>query len=305
MAPAKIIKWRAKANTLYFFTMLFKRCSFGPFTGEFGHLLGHNLPFIAHLHSKGVKVNFCGMDIYRPFFKDNYGNEIVSTFLELPDFFDIAEPDCNSADETQEIKKITKRFISKSKKSILPYWDNRDSSYYYYYFRYWVAKKKRLKAFDLSMVYKTQNENSVIIFPKKFNSNTIRSEKEIKNQGTTWDYFEIAKIVSKHVSKVYVIGHPVFSNVDFNSFDNVEVCFTTDNEYILEKCCNSKLIICLHSGTVYLGAYTKTPVLIIYNGEGEIGEIEITNFFNNALDQQAKLNYAFNLQEINNYLKKI
>lgn len=303
--PAKYLRWNIKANRLYFFTMLLKKCSYGPFTGEFGHLLGHNLPFLTYLHSKGVKVKFCGMDIYRPFFIDENNKEIVTEYLELPDFFDVSEPDCNSANEPEKIEQITKQFISNSKISSLPFWDNSNQDYYFYFFRQWVLKKKYYEIYDLSKVYKTLNENSVVIFPKKLNNVAGRSEKEIQNQGEVWDYLEIAKTVAKHVSKVYVIGHPVFSKVEFESFDNVEVCFTTDNKFILEKCCNSKLIICIHSGTVYLGAYANTQVLIIYKGGREIGEIEDTKQFNKALTESREFDYAYSLDEIDNYLKKI
>ena len=68
--PLRMLLFNLKANVLYFRSIIFKKCYYGPFTGEFGHLLGHNLPFISYLYSKGVKVDFCGMDIYKPFFVD-------------------------------------------------------------------------------------------------------------------------------------------------------------------------------------------------------------------------------------------
>jgi len=265
--------WNIRANRLYFTTLLLKRCYYGPFTGEFGHLLGHNLPFIAHLHSKGVKVDFCGMEIHRPFFADENGNEIVSSYLPLRDFFGESAPDCNKADEPEDINTVTARFVNKAKKSFLPYWNNEDHHYYFYFFRWWVLKHHYTKVYNLSRIYKTEEINSVVIFPRKLNEK-YDIPSQLKNNGLEWDYHEVARIASRHFEKVYVIGHPVFSSVDFGSFDNVEVCLTNDNRVILEKCCNSKLIVSQHSGSVYLGDYTDCPTLIIYNGGKEIGDIE-------------------------------
>jgi len=296
-------KGYAKAYLIYIQTRISKRCYFGPFTGEFGHLLGHNLPFIAHLYSKGVKVEFCGLDIHKPFFVDEGGNPIVDSYVEVRDFFNEHTPNCNRAHEPNDVREITSRFVDAAQKSSFPYWDNKDEHYYFYAFRWWVRFNGFTKVYDLSKVYRTGSENSAVIFPRKWNNNSPL-EKQLKNNGEQWNYFEIANTISPYFDKVYVIGHPVFSDINFNSFGNVEVHLTQDNKVILEKCSNSKLIITPHSGAVYLGEYTNCQVLIIYKGGKVIGEIEITNQFKKKLGNKYPFQYAYSLQEIQNFAKQ-
>ncbi len=294
-----------RSTRRYFFTRLFKKCYYGPFTGEFGHLLGHNLPFIAHLYSRGIKVEFCGLEIHQPFFREDKGQMIVSDYLQIRDYFSESAPDCNTAPEPKDVKAITTNFIKRAKKSILPYWDNNSQDYYFNYFRWWVLKNKYNKARDLSKIYKTKEERSVVIFPRKWNANFPDAvAKQLKNNGENWDYLEMVKKISPFFDKIYVIGHPVFSAVDFGSFDNIEVALTNDNAFILEKCSNSRLIISQHSGTVYLGEYTNTQVLIIFKGGTEIGDIEITKQFKKGLGEKFPFDYAFSVNDIINYVKK-
>ncbi len=296
-------KGYAKAYSLYLRSRIHKRCYFGPFTGEFGHLLGHNLPFIAHLYSKGVKVEFCGLDIHKPFFVDESGNSNVYSYTEVRDFFNESAPNCNRAEEPDDVKAITSGFKSLAQKSTFPYWDNKDEQYYFYAFRWWVNFNRFNKVYDLSKVYRTKSENSAVIFPRKWNSNSP-FEKQLENNGEQWNYFEIANTISPYFDKVYVIGHPVFSDINFNSFGNVEVHLTQNNNVILEKCSNSKLIITPHSGAVYLGEYTNCQVLIIYKGGRVIGEIEITNKFKRKLGNKYPFQYAYTLNEIQNFAKQ-
>src|SRR5260221_4534409 len=165
----RVLAGDIKSSVFYFLTLGFKRCYFGPYTGEFGHLLAHNLPFVAYLYSKGVKVEFCGMDIHRPFFVDQNGKEIVSSYLPLRDFFGESVPDCNKAVEPKDVAQITKVFVEKAKRSVYPYWNNSNSEYYFHSFRWWLLKKAYMTTFDLSKIYKTKDENAVVIFPRKFN----------------------------------------------------------------------------------------------------------------------------------------
>lgn len=289
---------------LYYKSLLKKKCFFGPFTGEFGHLLGHNLPFVAHLYSKGVKVEFCGMDLHRCFFVDEAGKSIVSSYTPLRDFYKESAPSSNKADEPKDIHAVTKKFRATAERSGFPFWSNDDFDLYFYAFRWWALNNRFCKVFDLSKVYKTQEENAVVIFPRKWNTNFPEMEKkQLKNNGENWDYLEVAKAVSKIADKVYVIGHPQFSHVNFESFDNVEVCVTNDNQVILEKCCNSKIIISPHSGSVYLGEYTNSQVLIIYKGGREIGEIEMTERFKKGLGSKFPFAFAFSMEEIETFIK--
>ena len=204
------MRWSIHANSMMRKTLKFKECYYGPYTGEFGHLLGHNLPFICYLHSMGVKVHFCGMDIHRPFFVDEYGNEIVASYVELGDFFGKSFPNCNKADTPDDVKRVVNKFIEKAKNSKLPYWDNSDFNYYFSFFRWWILKHKYLKTHNLSSVYKTDNSDSIVIFPRKFNAH-VDYQKQLRNNGEMWDYFKVARIASRYFEKVYLIGHPAFS----------------------------------------------------------------------------------------------
>lgn len=285
-------------------TMAKKECYFGPFTGEFGHLLGHNLPFIAYLYSKGVKVHFCGMEIHRPFFVDDKGNEIVSSYMSIRDFFAESLPNCNRANGPADIEKVTGGFICEAKKSRLPFWDNSEFDYYFDFFRWWILKNGYLRTYDLSKVYQTEDMNSIVIFPRKMNVN-VQPDVQRRNNGEQWDYYKVAKIASEYFSKVYVIGHPSFSHIDFDSFNNVEVSITNDNARILELCSNSRLIVSQHSGSVYLGEYTNCPVLIIYKGGNTIGHIDITTKFKEGLGRRYDFNYAFDYDEVGNFFKSM
>ena len=296
----QLFKWKCIFQKKYALSLLYKKCFYGPFVGEFGHWLGHNLPFIAHLHHKGVKVFFCGMEINKPFLYDNENNLIVNKGIFVRDFFEEVKPDCNTASAPEDVLKKTNNFTEQAKKSIYPYFNNADYDYYFNFFRWWILKKKYLQAYDLSKKYKTKDEDSVVIFPRKWNKEF--STNQLRNNGEIWNYEDLANLASKYFQKVYVIGHPVFSDVNFISSNNIEVHITTDNAIILEKCCNSKLIISQHSGSVYLGEYTNTQILIIYKGGRQIGDIEITKQFKSGLGNKFEFNYAFDEIEVNNYL---
>jgi hypothetical protein len=302
--PYKVSRGNRKASILYKRTLREKRCYYGPFTGEFGHLLGHNLPFIAHLYSKGVAIDFCGLEIHKPFFIDEKGNHIVSSYAAVRDFFREFLPDGSKAPEPADVKQHTDGFITTAKSSGLPYWSHSDHFEYFESFRWWVLKKGLCKTFDLSKVYKTADEDAVVIFPRKINASFPHKVKDQnRNNGELWNYQEVAKTAAKYFSKVYVIGHPAFSADDLAASDKIEICLTNDNRFILEKCCNSKLIITPHSGTVYLGEYTNTPILIIYKGGRTIGDIEITKQFKKGLGERSSFNYAYSIEEIDSFLK--
>lgn len=292
--------WSLKTLIKYKRALRTKKCYFGPFTGEFGHLLGHNLPFISHLYLKNVQIEFCGLTIHKPFFVDEKNISIVSNYVEIRDFFYESLPDCNSALLPRDVNITANEFIRKAKESKAVYFDNSNFDYYFNFFRWWIVKKDFVKTFDLSKVYKNDIENSVVIFPRKWNS--IHSANQLRNNGENWDYLSIAKIASKYFTKVYVLGHPAFSDANFSTFGNVEVLITNDNTEIIEKCSMSRLIITQHSGSVYLGEYTNTPVLIIYKGGNMIGDINTTLHFKKSLGTKSYFNFAFSYSEIENFL---
>jgi hypothetical protein len=289
---------------LYYRTIIFKKCFLSPFTGEFGHLLAHYLPFVSFLYSKGVKVEYCGLEIHKPFFVNEENKAIVSSYLPLRDFFAESAPNCNIAPQPKDVALITSAFVKKARKSIYPYWDNDNLEYYFYHYRWWLLKKGFMKTFDLSRVYKSNDENAAVVFPRKWNPNfPDKINDQIKNNGLNWDYYEVVKKISPYFEKVYVIGHPVFTSVSFSSFDNIEVCITADNAEILRICSNSKLIITQHSGVNNLGVYTNCKVLMIYNGGKKIGDIETTLAFRKALKEKYPLDFAYSLEEIEDYVK--
>jgi hypothetical protein len=303
--PFKVMKGKVKCGILYYRTLRRKECYYGPFTGEFGHLLGHNLPFIAHLYEKGVKVHFCGLEIHKPFFIDEQGNQVVASYDAVRDFFKEAAPDGSSAPTPPDIQNITSAFLAAAKKSGLPHWDLSEYFFYFEVLRWWTLKKGLLKVFNLSFKYRSADEDSVVIFPRKLNRHFPETmPQQLRNNGEEWDYNEVANVALQHFKKVYIIGHPAFSVEELRSSEGVTVCLTNDNSFILEKCCNSKLIITPHSGTVYLGEYTNTPVLIIYKGGRTIGDVEITKQFKKGLGKRSSFNYAYTIEEIDSFLKK-
>jgi hypothetical protein len=303
--PFKVFRANAKASVLYRRTMREKKCFYGPFTGEFGHLLGHNLPFITYLYSKGVAIEFCGLEIHKPFFSDEQGKPLVSSYTPVRDFFRESKPDGSKAPEPADVQQLTDQFVATATASGLPYWSHSDHFSYFEAFRWWALKKGYCKTFDLSRLYKTADEDAVVIFPRKINAHFPHKVKDqLKNNGELWNYQEVAETAAKHFSKVYVIGHPAFSADDLRASERIEICLTNDNRFILEKCCNSKLIITPHSGTVYLGEYTNTPVLIIYKGGRTIGDIGVTKQFKKGLGERSSFNYAYTIGEIDSFLKK-
>ena len=301
---SKIAFWELKCYFLYFKTILFKKCYIGPFSGELGHLLAHIVPFVAYLKTKNVRIEYCGLEIYRPFFLDETGQEIVHSFLPLRDFFKESQPSSNQAKEPNDVQEITTTFVQKAQKSIYPYWDLSNFDFYFYFFRWWILKKEFMKAHDLSKIYKTDIENSVVLFPRKWNTN-VDPEKQMENNGAIWDYLELSNELKNHFSKVYVVGHPVFTSFEFKSFENVEVIITNDNNKILEVCSNSKLIITPHSGANNIGVYTNTPVLMIYKGGNKIGEIEITEAFRKGLGQKHQLSFAYDIKDVIEFASNI
>ncbi|NNM93874.1 MAG: hypothetical protein HKL88_00240 [Bacteroidia bacterium] len=274
------------------YTILVKKCSYGPFKGEFGHFLAHNLPFLMYLHIKGVKINYCGMELHKPFLVDESGNSIISEFTPLRDFFSEVRPSGNSTKPPADVQEVIKAFENKSK---YPFWNIGDEFYYWFIHRNFLIKGPYMKTYNLEKVYGGHKDRNVVIFPRK-------QETFSDNNGGPWDYMEIARAVSPYFKNVYITGHPAMS-VDFKSEGNIELCLSGDNRIILEKCSNSQLIITPHSGVNNLGEYTNTKVLIIYNGKPPIGSMQNTLRFRPYIGSRHDLDFAFSLSEIITYAK--
>jgi hypothetical protein len=274
-----------------------KECYYGPFKGEFGHFLLHNLPFLMHLHRSGVKIHYCGMELHRSFLVDEKGNSIIYKYYPLRDFFAEVAPSSNRVIPPVDVQTEIEIFFTTAKSSGKAFLNIADVDMYWYVFRNWQLKNGRQFIYNLENVYKTKNENSCVIFPRK------KGNAVTPNNGGPWDYLDIARVISPYFDKVYITGHPSMS-AELESEGNIEVCLSTDNKVVIEKCCNANLIITQHSGAVHIGIYTNTNVLLIFNGKLPIkGLIDTLRFRVNLTKKP--LSYAFNRDEIVNFVKTL
>jgi hypothetical protein len=297
------IKWNyRKADRRLEETLRRKECFYGPFKGEFGHFLAHNLPFLMFLHSKGVKINYCGMDLHRPFLVDESGNSIISEYTPLRDFFGEVTPSCNKTIPPADVQTAIQKWQQRAEQSGLPYW-NIDNEYYYWFIhRNWLLQGSKTYAYRLDKVYgSATKENSVCVFPRS------KGGKSSLNNGGPWDYADLIDKIAPYFDKVYVCGHPS-QVLSIAPHGNVELCVTADNGVILEKCSKSKLIITQHSGVNNLGEYTNTKVLIIYNGSGPIGSMQNTFRFRPYIAGKGKqelhpLSFAYSEKEVLDFIR--
>jgi hypothetical protein len=293
---AKIYKGYAEADKKLKQTLALKKCYYGPFKGEFGHFLAHNLPFISYLHSKGVKIYYCGMELHKPFLVDESGNTIVEQYFPLRDFFAEVAPNSNSTVPPADVQQEIDKFNTLANKSGLPFWNIDDDFYYWFIHRNWMLKGPYMKTYDLEKTYGKGKQKSAVIFPRK------KGAANSPNNGGPWDYMEVARKISPYFQKVYITGHPALS-ADLSSEGNIEVCLSKDNKVILEKCANSQLIITQHSGVNNIGEFTNNKVLIIYNGKPPIGSLQNTLRFRPYIGTKFDLDYAFTMEEIVEYAK--
>jgi len=286
-----------KINVFYKKALREKECFYGPFKGEFGHFLLHTLPFLMHLHQKGVKIHYCGMALHKPFLIDEQGNSIIYQFYELRDFFAETPPHANEVNPPEDVRQEIKKFSMLAINSGKAHLDIGDKDLYWFVFRNWQLKKGRQHVYSIKNYYKTAEEKSCVIFPRKKGNATVTP-----NNGGPWDYMEVARAVSPYFDKVYITGHPSMS-ADVVSEGNIVACLSTDNKVVIEKCCNANLIITQHSGAVHIGVYTNTNVLLIFNGNPPIKGLIDTIRFRENLSKQ-KLDYAFSMTDIINFTKK-
>jgi len=291
----KIRRGYLLAYVRLFLAILFKRCYYGPFKGEFGNFLGHNLPFLTYLYSRGVKIHYCGMLLHKPFLIDETGTSIIHRYYGLRDFFREVSPSQNDTVPPPDVQQEIEKFEAQARRSFFPYFNVGNPYYYWFIHRTWMLKGF-MKTTDFEKTVHSKKENSVVIFPRS------KGAKSTPNNGESWDWDEIVKVVKPCFEKVYVLGHPAFS-APVKSYDNVEVIITDDNSRIIEKCCNSKLIITQHSGTCYLGEYTNTQVLIIFKGKLPILGINDSIIFKEFIGTKYPFAFAFSLDEIGAYVK--
>jgi len=280
-----------------YWTLLVKKCYYGPFKGEFGHFLAHNLPFLMYLHSKGVKIYYCGMELHKPFLVDENGNSIIERYFPLRDFFAEVTPSENKTVPPPDVQhEIDKFFLVAKKDIVTPLWNIDNEFYYWFIHRNWILKRPFMKTYALDKVYEKKKEKTVVIFPRK------KGAEFSLNNGGPWDYLEVARSISHYFDKVYITGHPSLST-ELKSEGNIEVCLSKDNQVILEACAKSQLIITQHSGVNNIGEYTNTKVLIIFNGKPPIGSLQNTLRFRPYIGTKHELAYAFTMNEIVEYVK--
>lgn len=276
-------------------TLRLKKCYYGPFKGEFGHMTAHTAPFLMYLHKQGVKIIYCGMEIHKPLLVDDQGKSIIHEFRPLRDFFAEVSPKGNSTVPPPDVVDEIRRFEQEALSSGFPFWNIGDDFYYWFIHRNWVPRGHSF-VYDLRKAYQTRDENSVCIFPRS------KGAKSAKNNGERWDYPQLVAAVSPYFEKVYICGHPSQCEA-IEPGGNVELCVSTDNSIMLEKCANSKLIITQHSGVVYLGEYVDTQVLIIYKGDLPIGSIQNTLRFLRSIGKKRNLAFAYTEDEVVRYVK--
>ena len=293
----KIWRGYAAANRRLSRTLQLKKCYYGPFKGEFGHFLAHNLPFLSYLHSKGVKIQYCGMELHKPFLVDETGESIIEKYYPLRDFFGEVIANANETIPPADVQKEIDKFITITKQHpSTPFWNIGDNFYYWFIQRNWLLSGPYMKTYNLEKAYGKDKEKAAVIFPRK------KGAAFTENNGGPWDYMDIAKSISPYFDKVYITGHPSLST-ELQSEGNIEVCLSKDNTVILEKCAKSQLIITQHSGVNNIGEYTNNQVLIIYNGEPPIGSLQNTLRFRPYIGTKYDLNYAFSIPEIAEYVK--
>jgi hypothetical protein len=291
-----VLKAYRDINNFYRKALKDKECYYGPFKGEFGHFLLHNLPFLSHLYHQGVKIHYCGMALHKPFLIDDKGNSLVESYYELRDFFNEVAPNGNEILPPHDVQQDIEKFHTIAMSSGKAFLNINDKNMYWFVFRNWQLKKGRQHIYNIENVYRTKTENSCVIFPRK------KGNAFTPNNGGPWDYLELARTVAPFFDKVYITGHPSMS-AELQSENNIEASLSYDNKVVIEKCSNANLIISQHSGAVHIGCYTNTNVLLIFNGQPPIkGLIDTLRFRKNLTLKN--ISYAFNIEQILSGLKK-
>ena len=189
-------------------------------------------------------------------------------------------------------------FLNKAEKSGKAFLNIGDKDLYWFVFRNWQLKLGRQAVYNLQKVYQNKHENACVIFPRKKGNASFTP-----NNGGPWDYLQVARIVSPYFDKVYITGHPSMS-AEIEPETNIELKLSGDNQIILENCANANLIITQHSGALHIGTYTNARVLLIFNGDPPIKGLIDTLRFRKNLTQQP-LHYAFNLSEVEEFVKNL
>lgn len=277
-------------------TLMVRKCYYGPFKGEFGHILAHNAPFLMYLHKKGVKITYCGLQLHAPILVDENGKSIIHDFRPLRDFFAEVTPDMNESVPPPDVQQEIIKFEKEAKASGYPFWNIGDKFYYWDIHREFLTYGHTY-LYNIRKVYRTGGPaKAVALFPRS------KGAAYSVNNGGPWDYELLIDSIKSFVEKIYVVGHPSQS-FEIRPQEKVELCITADNAVILEKCANSEVIITPHSGAVYLSEYFKNEILLIYNGEGPIGNVWNTLRFKKSLGAEKEMAIARTYDQVTSFIK--
>ena len=98
-------------------------CAFGPFIGELGHLLAHNLPLVAWLAEQGVKIHFVGFQKFEPFLYNQFKEPLYEEFYALRDFSHQMRISANFvADLPEDVRATWNNYKSLFLKKGMPKW---------------------------------------------------------------------------------------------------------------------------------------------------------------------------------------
>ncbi len=272
-----------------------KVCYYGPFKGEFGHFLLHNLPYLTFLYKNGVEIHYCGMQLHEPFLQDENGKSMIAKWYPLRDFFSEVKPRANEATAPPDVETEIESFRKLALASGKPFLDLSDNDRYWFVFRNWQLNGRQA-SFDYCKVYNVKRENAVTLFPRK------KGGDYTLNNGGNWDYQELAEALSPYFDTVYITGHPSMS-AEIKETGNIRLRLSANNRDVIECCAASRLIISQHSGAVHMGAYTKSDVLVIFNGKPPVKGLQDTLRFRENIAGNGQLNFAFSLEEIVGFVK--
>lgn len=271
-----------------------KECFYGPFKGEFGHFLLHNLPYLTFLYNNGVRINYCGMELHEAFLHDESGKSIIAKWFPLRDFFAEVKPKANEVVAPPDVEALITSFRQQALASGKPFLDLTDHDMYWFVFRNWQLKGRQA-AFDYRKVWNVERENAVTIFPRK------KGADYTLNNGGAWNYQELAEALSPYFDHVYITGHPSMS-AEIEEKGNIKLRLSTSNKDVIRCCAASRLIVTQHSGAVHMGGYTHSDVLVIFNGKPPIKGLQDTLRFRKNISDRP-LDFAFSLDEVIEFAK--
>ncbi|UTW62730.1 hypothetical protein KFE98_00825 [bacterium SCSIO 12741] len=281
-------------------------CVFGPFIGELGHLLAHNLPLVTWLKAQGVKVHFVGFEKFEAFLYDSTGEPLYEQFYPLRDFGGETSIKSNFAEEfpadvAEEWNRLKSSFAEKG----WPTWYLEDETEYWYEYRKWLYKSDFFQVSDLSQVYGKREPG------KKVCSVFVRfrppdNPVKLAANGPLWDYEKLVEALLDVYDEINLVGSPHQSIDSFSIKDErVKWRVSHNNREILQLIGSSDMMITPHSGAMYLSAYFTAGLTVIYHGirdYSEIADVHSTLAYLHKLNPNINTIFAFSNTDIKDKL---